>query len=59
MIIGSNKQKDNIVQQGMVPRLIQLIGDPLGCDELKLEGQFNSSNVIYVTYNILPFFLSF
>ena len=38
MIIGSNKQKDSIVQQGMVPRLIQLIGDPLGSDELKLEG---------------------
>jgi len=37
MIIGSNKQKDNIVQQGMVPRLIQLIGDPHGSDKLKLE----------------------
>ena len=42
MIIGSNKQKDNIVQQGMVPRLIQLIGDPHGSDKLKLEGQLNS-----------------
>jgi len=37
MIIGSNKQKDNIVQQGMVPRLIQLLGDPIASDELKLE----------------------
>ena len=41
MIIGSNKQKDNIVQQGMVPRLIQLLGDPIASDELKLEGQIN------------------
>ena len=38
MIIGSNKQKDAIIQQGITPRLIQLLGDPSGGDELKLEG---------------------
>ncbi len=38
MIIGSNKQKDAIIQQGITPRLIQLLDDPSGGDELKLEG---------------------
>lgn len=38
MIIGSNKQKDTIIQQGITPRLIQLLDDPSGGDELKLEG---------------------
>jgi len=38
MIIGSNKQKDTIIQQGITPRLIQLLDDPAGGDELKLEG---------------------
>lgn len=37
MIIGSNKQKDAIVQQGITPRLVQLLNDPLCGDDLKLE----------------------
>ncbi len=39
MIIGSNKQKDAIVQQGITPRLVQLLNDPLCGDDLKLEGE--------------------
>ena len=37
MIIGSNKQKDAIIQQGIVPRLIQLLGDDGGDENFKLE----------------------
>lgn len=38
MIIGSNKAKNMIIQQGITPRLIQLLDDPVGGDHLKLEG---------------------
>lgn len=37
MIIGSNKAKNMIIQQGVTPRLIQLLDDPVGNDHLKLE----------------------
>ncbi|KAK4012721.1 armadillo repeat-containing protein 8 isoform X2 [Daphnia magna] len=37
MIIGSNKAKNMIIQQGITPRLIQLLDDPIGGDDLKLE----------------------
>ena len=36
MIIGSNKQKDAIIQQGIIPRLIQLLGEHNN-DHFKLE----------------------
>lgn len=40
MIIGSNKAKNMIIQQGITPRLIQLLDDPIGGDDLKLEGKY-------------------
>lgn len=43
MIIGSNKAKNMIIQQGITPRLIQLLDDPIGGDDLKLEGKFWNS----------------
>lgn len=39
MIIGSNKQKDAIIQQGIIPRLVQLLNDPECNDDLRLEGE--------------------
>lgn len=41
MIIGSNKAKNMIIQQGITPRLIQLLDDPIGGDDLKLEGKYH------------------
>ncbi len=41
MIIGSNKAKNMIIQQGITPRLIQLLDDPIGGDDLKLKGKYH------------------
>lgn len=37
-----------IIQQGITPRLIQLLDDPIGGDDLKLEGKF----VFVLLYNM-------
>ena len=56
MIIGSNKQKETIIQQGITPRLIQLLDDPLGGDELKLEGtrvNMTETELFLISFSLL------
>lgn len=38
-MIGSNRQKGSVIAQGVVPRLLQLLGDPTGTvsDRIRLE----------------------
>ncbi|XP_032688933.1 armadillo repeat-containing protein 8-like [Odontomachus brunneus] len=38
-VIGSNRQKGSVIAQGVVPRLLQLLGDPSGIisDRIRLE----------------------
>lgn len=56
MIIGSNKAKNMIIQQGITPRLIQLLDDPIGGDDLKLEGNTVTITFeLFEAYFILPF----
>lgn len=57
MIIGSNKAKNMIIQQGITPRLIQLLDDPIGSDDLKLEGTPHLLFQILLLFLILKIFV--
>ncbi|XP_071447494.1 armadillo repeat-containing protein 8-like [Hetaerina americana] len=36
-VIGSNRQKGSVIQQGVVPRLLQLLGDNVSSNNIKIE----------------------
>ncbi|XP_046396149.1 armadillo repeat-containing protein 8-like isoform X2 [Ischnura elegans] len=36
-VIGSNRQKGSVIQQGVVPRLLQLLGDNVSSNAVKIE----------------------
>lgn len=36
-VIGSNNQKGNVISQGVVPRLLQLLGDAAIPNQIKIE----------------------
>ena len=56
MIIGSNKAKNMIIQQGITPRLIQLLDDPIGGDDLKLEGKYITLSInVWQYLNLMEF----